>query len=140
MPFDVGRNKRFATRNYVRRNSLTRYFPRVIESFGDSATESIYRGLRVRGLSGDIQERARRKLRMINQARIIEDLQVPPGNRLTEITKCRRSLSAETALRLAKFFGNSAAFWIGLQSEHDLEVAGRSMGARINREVVSMGS
>ena len=57
----------------------------MIESFGDSATESIYRGLRVRGLPGVIQERARRKLRMINQARIVEDLQVPPGNRLAQL-------------------------------------------------------
>lgn len=57
----------------------------MIESFGDSATESIYRGLRVRGLPGDIQERARRKLRMINQARIVEDLRVPPGNRLEQL-------------------------------------------------------
>jgi proteic killer suppression protein len=57
----------------------------VIESFADSATESIYRGLRVRGFPGDIQERARRKLRMINQARIVEDLQVPPGNRLEQL-------------------------------------------------------
>jgi len=57
----------------------------VIESFGDSATESIYRGLRVRGLPGDIQERERRKLRMINQARIVEDLRVPPGNRLEQL-------------------------------------------------------
>jgi proteic killer suppression protein len=57
----------------------------VIESFGDSATESIYGGLRVRGLPGDIQERARRKLRMINQARIVEDLEVPPGNRLEQL-------------------------------------------------------
>jgi proteic killer suppression protein len=57
----------------------------VIESFADSATESIYRGLRVRGFPRDIQERARRKLRMINQARIVEDLQVPPGNRLEQL-------------------------------------------------------
>ena len=57
----------------------------MIESFADSATESIYRGLRVRGFPGDIQERARRKLRMINQARIVEDLQVPPGNRLEQL-------------------------------------------------------
>jgi proteic killer suppression protein len=57
----------------------------VIDSFGDSVTESIYRGLRVRGLPGDIQERARRKLRMINQARIVEDLQVPLGNRLEQL-------------------------------------------------------
>ena len=46
-------------------------------------------------------------------------------------------MSAETALRLARFFGTSAAFWIGLQSDHDLEVAERSVGARIKREVVS---
>jgi proteic killer suppression protein len=57
----------------------------VIESFGDSNTESIYLGLRIRGLPGDIQERARRKLRMINQARIMEDLLVPPGNRLERL-------------------------------------------------------
>jgi proteic killer suppression protein len=61
------------------------YFLIVIDSFGDSATENIYRGLRVRGLPGDIQERARRKLRMINQARIVEDLQIPPGNRLEQL-------------------------------------------------------
>ena len=61
------------------------YFLILIESFGDSATENIYRGLRVRGLPGDIQKRARRKLRMINQARIVEDLQIPPGNRLEQL-------------------------------------------------------
>ncbi len=63
-----------------------------------------------------------------------------PASRLTEITKCRRSLSAETSLRLAKFFGTSAAFWVGLQSEHDLEVAERSLGAKISREVTPMAS
>jgi len=57
----------------------------VIESFGDSNTEHIYLGLRIRGLPGDIQERARRKLRMINQARIVEDLLIPPGNRLERL-------------------------------------------------------
>jgi addiction module HigA family antidote len=59
-------------------------------------------------------------------------------SRLTEITKCRRSVTAETALRLAMFFGTSAAFWIGLQSEHDLEVAQRAMGARIKHEVIPL--
>lgn len=58
----------------------------MIESFGDSQTEKIYRGLRVRRLPGDIQERARRKLRMINQARIVQDLQIPPGNRLEQLS------------------------------------------------------
>lgn len=57
----------------------------MFESFGDSNTENIYRGLRVRGLPGEIQERARRKLRMINQARIVQDLLTPPGNRLERL-------------------------------------------------------
>lgn len=58
----------------------------MIENFGDSNTENIYKGLRVRKLPGDIQERARRKLRMINQARIVQDLRVPPGNRLEQLS------------------------------------------------------
>lgn len=63
-----------------------------------------------------------------------------PASRLTEITKGRRSLTAETALRLAKYFGTSAAFWVGLQAEHDLEVAERSFGAKIKREVITLTS
>jgi addiction module HigA family antidote len=61
-----------------------------------------------------------------------------PASRLTEITKSRRRITAETALRLAKFFGTSAAFWIGLQSEHDLEEAEREFGKKIEREVTSL--
>ena len=58
-----------------------------------------------------------------------------PASRLTEITKCRRSITAETALRLAKFFGTTAGFWVGLQAEHDLEAAERELGDRVDREV-----
>lgn len=58
-----------------------------------------------------------------------------PASRLTEITKCRRGITAETALRLAKFFGTTAGFWVGLQAEHDLEAAERELGDRVNREV-----
>jgi len=47
-------------------------------------------------------------------------------------------LTAETALRLAEYLENSAAFWIGLQAEHDLEVTERSVGAKIKREVVTL--
>lgn len=57
----------------------------MIESFGDSETERIHRGQRSRKLPGDIQPRARRKLRMINQARALQDLSVPPGNRLEQL-------------------------------------------------------
>jgi addiction module HigA family antidote len=63
-----------------------------------------------------------------------------PASRLTEITKCRRGITAETALRLSKYFGTSAAFWIGLQSEHDLEEAQRELGTRIDAEVTALPS
>lgn len=61
-----------------------------------------------------------------------------PPSRLTEITKCRRGITAETALRLARFFGTTPGFWIGLQGEHDLEAAERRIGAQIAQEVVAL--
>jgi len=61
-----------------------------------------------------------------------------PASRLTEITKCRRGISAETALRLASFFGTSAGFWVGLQADHDLEAAERSIGRQIRSEVTAL--
>ena len=54
----------------------------MIESFGDDETKKIFEGTRSRRLPGDIQHRARRKLRMLNQARELIDLRVPPANRL----------------------------------------------------------
>jgi proteic killer suppression protein len=61
---------------------MVRLLLEVIETFGDSETESIYDGKRSRKLPSDIQHRARRKLRMINQALSLQDLRVPPANRL----------------------------------------------------------
>lgn len=63
-----------------------------------------------------------------------------PASRLNEITKCRRSITAETARRFARFFGNSPDFWIGLQTEHDLEEAQRQFGVRIEQEVTVLAS
>jgi addiction module HigA family antidote len=61
-----------------------------------------------------------------------------PASRLTEITKCRRSITAETALRLARFFGTTPGFWVGLQAEHDLEAAERQVGEKVLREVSAL--
>lgn len=58
-----------------------------------------------------------------------------PANRITEIINGRRGISAETALRLGRFFGNGAAFWMNLQSAHDLAVAEIKLGDRVMREV-----
>lgn len=63
-----------------------------------------------------------------------------PASRLTEITKGRRSITAETALRLAKFFGTTAQFWVGLQAEHDLEKAQREIGKEVDKQVIALTS
>jgi addiction module HigA family antidote len=58
-----------------------------------------------------------------------------PANRLSDIMRGRRSISPETALRLSKFFGTSAEFWINLQARYDLAVARQEFGDVIEREV-----
>jgi addiction module HigA family antidote len=61
-------------------------------------------------------------------------LRVPSG-RITQILNGKRSISAETALRLARYFGNSAQFWINLQSRYDLAVVEQNIGAQVIAEV-----
>jgi addiction module HigA family antidote len=61
-------------------------------------------------------------------------LQVP-RTRLNDIVLGRRSVTAETALRLAKYFGTSADFWMGLQAQYDLDVARRTFGPDVDRQV-----
>ena len=61
-------------------------------------------------------------------------LRVPSG-RITGILNARRSITPDTALRLARFFGTSAQFWMNLQSRYDLAVAERDIGERITKEV-----
>jgi addiction module HigA family antidote len=58
-----------------------------------------------------------------------------PSNRLTEIVRGERAITAETALRLGRYFGTGAAFWMNLQANYDLALAERELGDRINREV-----
>jgi antitoxin HigA-1 len=58
-----------------------------------------------------------------------------PANRITEIINGKRGISAETALRLGRYFGNSAEFWMRLQAGYDLAVAERDVGERVMREV-----
>jgi addiction module HigA family antidote len=58
-----------------------------------------------------------------------------PTNRITAILNQRRGITADTALRLARFFGTSPEFWLNLQNAHDLRLAQRSDGVRIVREV-----
>ena len=58
-----------------------------------------------------------------------------PANRVTEIVNGERGVSAETALRLGRYFGTGARFWVNLQARYELALAERELGARIEREV-----
>jgi antitoxin HigA-1 len=58
-----------------------------------------------------------------------------PSNRLTDIIRGHRSISAETALRLGRYFGTGAQFWVNLQAQYDLALAERKIGAQVDREV-----
>ena len=58
-----------------------------------------------------------------------------PARRINEIVLEKRKVTADTALRLARFFGTSSEFWIGLQSQYDLDVAADALGERLEKEV-----
>ncbi len=77
------------------------------------------RELAARGLSANALSRA---------------LHVPSG-RIVDILNGKRAISAETALRLGRYFGNDAQFWMNLQGQYELAVAQRDVGERVRREV-----
>lgn len=70
----------------------------------------------------------------ISQYRLAKDLSVPP-RRINEIVKGLRAISADTALRLSRYFGTSERFWLNLQARYDLEVEKDRLGKRLKREV-----
>jgi addiction module HigA family antidote len=67
----------------------------------------------------------------ISAYRLSKDIGIPQ-TRISEILKCRRSITADTALRLSKYFGNSPKFWLGLQDDYDLEEEGNLKGEEFN--------
>lgn len=70
----------------------------------------------------------------ISQYRLAKDISVPP-RRINEIVHGKRSITADTALRLGKFFGISAQFWLNLQTRYDLEVTEDLLSDRLGKEV-----
>ena len=67
----------------------------------------------------------------ITAYRLSKDLKIPQ-TRISEIIKGNRRITADTALRLSKYFGNSAKFWLGLQDDYDLEEEKASKGSELN--------
>jgi addiction module HigA family antidote len=70
----------------------------------------------------------------LSQNRLAIDIGVD-ARRINEIVLGKRSVTADTALRLARFFGNSPQFWLGLQTQYDLDVTEDQLGKRLEREV-----
>ncbi|MBM3137315.1 MAG: HigA family addiction module antidote protein [Chloroflexi bacterium] len=70
----------------------------------------------------------------LSQYRLANDIGVTPI-RISQIVNGQRAISVDTAMRLARYFGTSAAVWLRLQVRYDLEVAEKEISGRINREV-----
>jgi antitoxin HigA-1 len=70
----------------------------------------------------------------ISQNRIAREISVPP-RRINEIVHGNRAVTADTALRLARYFGTSEEFWMGLQADYDLEEARGKLGNRLAQQV-----
>lgn len=68
----------------------------------------------------------------ISQYKLAKDLNIPQ-TRISEIVKGRRRITADTALRLSKYFGNSAKFWLGLQADFDLEEFSNELDAELQK-------
>ena len=70
----------------------------------------------------------------ISQNRLALSIGVP-ARRINEIVLGKRGITADTALRLAIYFGVSAEFWLGLQAQYDLDTTAERLGARLEQEV-----
>lgn len=70
----------------------------------------------------------------LSRYRVAKDIGVPTL-RISQIVRGQRAVTADTALRLGRYFGTSANIWLGLQADYDLEVAQDSLAGRLDREV-----
>jgi len=70
----------------------------------------------------------------LSQSRLALDIGVHP-RRINEIVLEKRSVTADTALRLARYFGTSPQFWLGLQDDYDLDIATDLLGKKLERDV-----
>ena len=75
----------------------------------------------------------------ISQYRLAKDISVP-ARRINEIVHGKRAITADTALRLARYFGSSERLWLNLQARYDLEVEKDRLGHRLDREVTARAS
>jgi len=70
----------------------------------------------------------------LSQYRLAKDICVPP-RRINEIVHGKRAISADTALRLSRYFGNTARFWLNLQAQHDLDCERERIGDQLESDI-----
>ena len=75
----------------------------------------------------------------LSQYRLAKDISVPP-RRINEIVHGKRTVTADTALRLARYFGTTARFWLNLQAQYDLDIETDRLGDRLDQEVAAHAS
>jgi antitoxin HigA-1 len=75
----------------------------------------------------------------LSQYRLAKDISVPP-RRINEIVHGKRAVTADTALRLARYFGTTPRFWLNLQTQYDLDIEADRLGDRLDREVTAHAS
>ena len=83
---------------------------------------------------GEILDEEFLKPMTLSQYRLAKDISVPP-RRINEIILGKRAISADTALRLARYFGNSSRFWMNLQAQYDLDCEMAKNGIKIESEI-----
>jgi antitoxin HigA-1 len=83
---------------------------------------------------GEILEEEFLKPLKITQYRLAKDISVPP-RRINEIIRGTRAVTADTAIRLARYFGMSEGFWLNLQTHYDIESTKQRLGGRLQNEV-----
>ncbi len=75
----------------------------------------------------------------ISQYRLAKDISVPP-RRINEIVHGKRAVTADTALRLSRYFGTSERFWLNLQTRYDIEMEKDRLGGSLDREVRALAA
>ena len=88
---------------------------------------------------GEILEEDFLKPMGLSQYRVAKDISVP-ARRINEIVKGQRAITADTALRLGRYFKMSAQFWLNLQSQYDLEVTEERLGRKLEQEVKELAT
>ncbi|HEY4106912.1 MAG TPA: HigA family addiction module antitoxin [Polyangiaceae bacterium] len=83
---------------------------------------------------GEILEEEFLKPLALSQYRLAKGLRAPP-RRINEIVLGKRAISADTALRLGRFFRNAPRFWLNLQASYDLEVEADRLGSKLTKDV-----